>query len=655
MFNKKLAKIIDLCSKYTVKERIIFQTIITALIVLSITSFFYSFTIYKLLFAQKHLLLENAMDTAYSTVQYYDQQAKKGEMTTEAAKTQALTELKNIRFLKEKDKKPRGYYFILDFNGTYIMHPIRADLIGKNKINLEDKNKFKVIYNLIKIAKSPIGQGFVTFYWDKPGIDKKYTFPKMGYVRGYKPWGWAIGTGDYIDDIDHQVTKVLLLSLLPCILAVIIIVLAINSTIGRSIIKPIEELTLVSKKLAENDSDVLLKEDDNQTEIGELNRSFQKFAAYVKQKSENEEFISSILTTTLNGIIVIDNEGKIISCNDEGARIFNEQSDEIVGANIIKYIPDLPLETLLLNPNQKENGLYVNLDGRYEITTENNNKTIFLDFTFNKLKMKSKDVFLMVIRNITHHKEVDKTKSEFIATVSHELRTPLTSIKGALGLIVSGKLGDLPEKVKSLLDIANNNCNRLTNLINDILDLEKIKAGKYSFMYEELEINHLLEEAVILNQSYADHFGMRIKLIKLVDEAYIKADKSRILQVISNLISNAVKFSKIDEEVKVISEGNGDEVKVSVIDKGIGISDDSKHKIFQSFSQVDSSDTRTKGGTGLGLSISKLIVENMGGNIGFESQIHQGSTFFFTMPRIEKGSFVKDDYETVQELKEDEF
>lgn len=655
MLKDKLQKIIDFCSKYTVKTRIIFQTIITACIVLLITSSFYSFTIYKLLFAQKHLLLENVMDNAYSIVKYYDDQAQEGKITESDAKLQAVEALKNIRFLKEQGKEPRGYYFILDFNGTYIMHPIRADLVGKNKINLEDKNGFKLIYHLTEIAKSPNGQGFVTFYWDKPGIDKKYTFPKMGYVRGYKPWGWAIGTGDYIDDVDRQVLSVLFLSLVPCILTVLIIILIINSTIGRSIIKPIEEITFVSKKLAENELDVRLKEDDNQTEIGELNRSFLRFAEYFKEKAENEEFISSILKTTLNGIIVIDKEGRIISCNDAGVKILSDKNNEVVGTSIIEYIPDLPLKILLLNQNQEENGLYINPDGRYETTMKSENITTFLDFTFDRLKMESKDVFLMVLRNITHQKEVDRIKSEFISTVSHELRTPLTSIKGSLGLIISGKLGELPEKVGSLLDIANNNCNRLTNLINDILDLEKIKAGKYSFMYEELEINSLLEQAVILNQSYADQFGMQIKSIRMVDEAYIKADKSRILQVISNLISNAVKFSNIGGEVKVVSELNGNKIKVSVKDEGIGIQDDSKHKIFQSFSQVDSSDTRARGGTGLGLSISKLLVENMGGDIGFESQINKGSTFFFTMLSIEKGSFIKEDYETVKKLDEDEF
>lgn len=655
MLKDKLQKIIDFCSKYTVKTRIIFQTIITACIVLLITSSFYSFTIYKLLFAQKHLLLENVMDNAYSIVKYYDDQAQEGKITESDAKLQAVEALKNIRFMKEQGKEPRGYYFILDFNGTYIMHPIRADLVGKNKINLEDKNGFKLIYHLTEIAKSPNGQGFVTFYWDKPGIDKKYTFPKMGYVRGYKPWGWAIGTGDYIDDIDRQVLSVLFLSLVPCILAVLIIILIINSTIGRSIIKPIEEITFVSKKLAENELDVRLKEDDNQTEIGELNRSFLRFAEYFKEKAENEEFISSILKTTLNGIIVIDKEGRIISCNDAGVKILSDKNNEVIGTRITEYIPDLPLKVLLLSQNQEENGLYINPDGRYETTMKGENKTTFLDFTFDRLKMESKDVFLMVLRNITHQKEVDRIKSEFISTVSHELRTPLTSIKGSLGLIISGKLGELPEKVGSLLDIANNNCNRLTSLINDILDLEKIKAGKYSFMYEELEINSLLEQAVILNQSYADQFGMQIKLIKMVDEAYIKADKSRILQVISNLISNAVKFSNIGGEVKVVSELSGNKIKVSVKDEGIGIQDDSKHKIFQSFSQVDSSDTRARGGTGLGLSISKLLVENMGGDIGFESQINKGSTFFFTMLSIEKGSFVKEDNKTVKKLDADEF
>jgi len=204
--------------------------------------------------------------------------------------------------------------------------------------------------------------------------------------------------------------------------------------------------------------------------------------------------------------------------------------------------------------------------------------------------------------------------------------------------------------VKELANIANNNCTRLTNLINDILDLEKIKAGKYEFKYEELEINSIIEQSVVLNQSYADQFGMKLNVVPANEQTYIKADKNRTLQVMSNLISNAVKFSKLGGEVTVISGVQDGRIMVSVVDCGIGIPEESKCKIFQSFSQVDSSDTRSKGGTGLGLSITKLIIESMGGEINFESTVEKGSTFFFIMPTILKGSLSDTNTDEIKEL-----
>jgi len=630
-----LAKIIEFCSKFSIKARINFKTIATALVVLIVTSSFYSFTINKLLFEQKHALLQNVMSNAYGVVQWYGEQAKSGKMTTAEAQLEAMSILKEIRFLKEKNKAPRGYYFIHDFNGTYIMHPIRPDLVGKNKINLEDKNGFKVIYNLAKIAKSPKGEGFVTFYWDKPGIDKKITFPKMGYVKGYKPWGWAIGTGDYIDDIDKQVKVILLLSLLPCLASVLLVILIINATVGQSIIKPIEELTKVSKRLALNDFTLNLKDDDTNTEIGELNRSFKQFAMYFKQKAEHEEFISSILNTTMNGIIILDKTGVIISCNPAGVKLFNSNEEEIAGVNISKFIPKLNIKDLINNSLDNSTEVHKNTDNRYEVATRNNiGSTLFLEFTFNVLKLEEKEVFMIVVRDITHQTEVAKMKNEFISMVSHELRTPLTSIRGSLGLVTSGVLGVLPSKVSELIEMADKNCIRLINLINDILDLDKIKAGKIDFIFGEYEIMPLVEEAIALNKDYAQQYNVKYNLENFADSVFIKTDKDRLLQVITNLLSNAAKFSHPNETVDICITKQDNSILIEVKDKGIGIAAKNNHKIFESFSQVDSSDTRKKGGSGLGLQISKAIINQMGGQIGFTSEENKGSTFYIKMPFI---------------------
>lgn len=353
----------------------------------------------------------------------------------------------------------------------------------------------------------------------------------------------------------------------------------------------------------------------------------------------NEKYTRTIIESIKDALITIDVDLIIRSCNSSVESIWGYPMSEVVGKKL----------DLLLDHNCNSETIKLCLSSTELYGTKQNGVKFPVEVDVSDIDFEDEKLILLVIRDITERKKIEKMKNEFVSTVSHELRTPLTSIKGSLGLIVSGALGPLPDKIKNLVEVANNNCTRLTNLINDILDLEKIKAGKYEFKYEELEVNSVIEQSVILNQSYADQFGMKIKVIKSIDETFIKADKSRVLQIMSNLISNAVKFSNLGGEVTINTQINNDKVIVSVNDKGIGIPEESKHKIFQSFSQVDSSDTRSRGGTGLGLSICKLIIEKMGGEIGFDSLVGKGSTFFFVMPTIEP-SLVKADDDELKDL-----
>ncbi|MDD3594406.1 MAG: PocR ligand-binding domain-containing protein [Candidatus Gastranaerophilales bacterium] len=236
--------------------------------------------------------------------------------------------------------------------------------------------------------------------------------------------------------------------------------------------------------------------------------------------------------------------------------------------------------------------------------------------------------------DITERKEIELIKNEFISTISHELRTPLTSIRGALGLVLSEVLGTLPKKVKELLNIASNNSVRLVNLINDILDLDKIKAGKMDFEFKEYEVMPLVEETLNLNETYAKQFNVQYKITDRLDNVYINVDKNRFIQVLTNLLSNAAKFSFPKEVVNISVKKEKHNILVSVINKGAGIPKEAYSKIFESFSQVDSSNKRRKGGSGLGLIITKSIVQQMGGEIGFSSKLNDETKFYFEFPEI---------------------
>lgn len=235
--------------------------------------------------------------------------------------------------------------------------------------------------------------------------------------------------------------------------------------------------------------------------------------------------------------------------------------------------------------------------------------------------------------DITELKRIDRMKTEFVSTVSHELRTPLTSIWGSLGLIAGGVAGPLPEAVKTLVGIAKSNCERLIRLVNDILDSEKIESGNVTLNLQVVDIQQLVRQALAANEGFAIQHGVPVLLQAPDDRLQVRVDSDRLIQVLTNLLSNAVKFSPQKSAVAVRVSRVGQRVRVEVTDDGPGIPEEFRSRIFQKFSQADSSDSRQKGGTGLGLNISKALVEKMKGYIGFSSKAGAGTTFFFEVPQ----------------------
>ena len=246
--------------------------------------------------------------------------------------------------------------------------------------------------------------------------------------------------------------------------------------------------------------------------------------------------------------------------------------------------------------------------------------------------------YYSLVTDITELKRIDQMKSEFVSTVSHELRTPLTSIRGSLGLLAGGVAGPLPDAAQGLVDIAKNNCERLIRLINDILDSEKIESGKMAFDMKVVELRPLLEQVLAANEGFAGQHKVRLALAAPAQALQVNVDPDRLNQVVTNLVSNAVKFSPADSVVEVRIRRAGNRVRVEVEDRGPGIPDEFRARIFQKFSQADSSDARLKGGTGLGLTIAKAIVERLDGIIGFTSKPGAGTTFYFELPEAHVAS-----------------
>lgn len=238
---------------------------------------------------------------------------------------------------------------------------------------------------------------------------------------------------------------------------------------------------------------------------------------------------------------------------------------------------------------------------------------------------------VVVMRDISSLKHVEKMKDEFVSTVSHELRTPLTSICGALNLIQGGILGAVPETMKEMLTVASQNSQRLTMLINDLLDMEKLIAGKMNFIFGTMELAPLLDEALLMMTNYAEPMDVALQR-KGTELVRVNVDAVRLMQVLSNLLSNACKFSPAGSTVVLQHKVHGNKVEISVIDQGPGVPEAFRDRLFQKFSQADSGSNRSKGGTGLGLVICKELVERMKGEIGFESTEGKGARFWVRLP-----------------------
>lgn len=242
-----------------------------------------------------------------------------------------------------------------------------------------------------------------------------------------------------------------------------------------------------------------------------------------------------------------------------------------------------------------------------------------------------------IIQDITERRRIEQMKNQFVSMVSHELRTPLTSISGSLALVTGGVLGQVPTAMVSMLDIAKENSSRLSQLINDLLDIDKLVAGKMHFELRLCLMSDLLAKAIQSNQPYAHKYGVELQLAEQ-QEALVMVDAMRFQQIMANLLSNAAKFSPAGSNVTIrtlVSEGL---VRVEVDDQGQGIPDQFKAHIFEKFSQADGADSRQNEGTGLGLSIVKELTEHMAGKVGFYNKAPTGTCFYLTFPQAKQAS-----------------
>ena len=429
------------------------------------------------------------------------------------------------------------------------------------------------------------------------------------------------------------------------ILISIIIAYLLAREISKAITHPVLNLANIATKVTEEENFDLQVSTATQDEIGSLTSSFNHLINRVKQLLEeqtaNTANLRAILDNLADGLLVSDTDGEIINYNPAITRIFGLGDVDIKGLYCQEFIPEVleilnqtrenpkAIFTKEIQPNDKQ---FIKASVTAIIEANCTSSCKYLGS-------------VILVRDITQEKEVDRMKTDFISTVSHELRTPLTSVLG-FASIIQEKLEEdvfplLPDdnrktkktvrRVKDNINIIISEAERLTTLINDVLDIAKMEAGKLDWKQDNISIETVIERSLAATSGL--FVTQNLELIKNIEPEIpqIIGDENRLIQVLINLISNAVKFTD-EGSISCSAKVNSNNIIVSVTDTGSGISQEDQAKVFDKFKQVGEIFTDKPQGTGLGLPICKQIIEHHGGNIWVNSELDQGSTFSFSIP-----------------------
>lgn len=378
------------------------------------------------------------------------------------------------------------------------------------------------------------------------------------------------------------------------------------------------------QKLSEDNADTQVQLGEQLDSLLDAHRQVQAVARKLNLFSERAPI----------AVLEVDANGSILDVNPAAENLFGYAAPELAGRNCF---------TMLLVAEEREAAQQwwdeIVAAGRpaskvIERCVRRDGFELACEWTVTPLVDDDGRVTSMVMqgRDITQQRTAERVRSEFTSTLSHELRTPLTSILGSLQLLKTGAVGELEKDQEELVDLAERNGQRLLDLVNEVLDIEKLESGRLSLVPETIALDDLVREALQLNQGYADRFDVRLALQAEPPRLDVRADRKRLMQVMTNLLSNAAKFSPPGATVDVGVEGEGGAVRVSVSDRGPGIPEKFRDRIFGRFAQADLADAQIKGGAGLGLAISKRLVEMMQGHIGYEGRAGGGTTFFFELP-----------------------
>lgn len=561
-----------------------------------------------------------------------------------------------LRDIQKELQSEGSNIFITNDQGDYLLHPDKNKTYGFDLGKLyRIQEEYPDLEKLFEVDNKDIN-----FVLKPEDIGGKHVLhlSKIFFDSSNPKRFLTVGMSELYSIIIAKQSEVLTNVLFTVvILTLIATLLAILFSIQLS--RPIKQMTQsIDDYMHRRKSTVVMPTNQND-EIGVLARSYESMIAQIEEAQLNLKFLNknlesrisertldleisekrqrTIVENMVDGLITIDEKGCIQLFNSAAINMFGYMENEVIGHNIKMLMPE-PYHSKHDGYLQKyqQTGEKKIIGAGREVEGLRKDGSIFpMDLAVNEMVVGGEKIYTGVVRDITERKQMDKMKNEFISTVSHELRTPLTSIRGSLGLLAGGTVGDLPESANEMLKIASNNTERLLLLINDILDIQKIESGNISFKFESVDLKPFIEKAISEHADYGKQYGVTFEISHMLEGVKVYADKDRLMQVMGNLLSNASKFSNKGDAVHIsMAAHQDDRLRISVTDYGRGIPAEFQSKLFDRFTQSDSSDTRTKGGTGLGLSITKVIIEKHGGLIDFISKEGIGSTFYIELPEL---------------------
>jgi two-component system phosphate regulon sensor histidine kinase PhoR len=431
-----------------------------------------------------------------------------------------------------------------------------------------------------------------------------------------------------LNELQHQNSMILKLVLLGLFLA-FIFSLVLSFGFSNQVTKPLRKMVEVGKKMSEGDFTRRIKI-KTKDEIGELGKTLNQMSVELSEKiaeiTEDRSQLQSILSSMIEGILAVDQRGKVLLANDALSRMF-ELNASFYGKPHYEVIRDPELNEFIQEVLSSEQ------EKRNEISFIHPREGDFLIQSALVKHPREGGIFAVFsFHDITELKRLERVRKDFVANVSHELRTPLTSIKGFVEALQDGAIND-PNQSAKFLSIISQHTDRMNKIISDLLQLSQIESKEFGLKIEPFSVKELVEEVVYTLKRSADEKLQNLEVHLHSEDAKVLGDKYKINQALTNLVDNAVKYTPEKGSIKIESRDKGEVVEIAVIDNGIGIPQNDLPRIFERFYTVDKSRSRELGGTGLGLSIVKHIIEAHGGTVNVRSQLGKGSEFIFTLKK----------------------